>query len=131
MTSHEDRRSAPRIQLTPKVSGGLSYFPISVVDLSVTGARLQHEPALMYAPGKRFVLEFTCDAQQFRITCEVARSRMDVSPATRKLVYTTGVRFVDVDQLTLARLWAVVAFRGGCDMVTQAASATGFPIPSH
>lgn len=108
MGQKDDRRTSRRIRLEPPVAGDLSHFPVSVVDLSTTGARIQHEAALMFQPGKRFVLEFRCDGEKFRVHCTVARSRLDIHNSAHRKVYTSGVRFVDLDEVTSERLWGLM-----------------------
>ena len=108
--SNGDRRKALRVQLTPAVAAALSHVPVSVADVSMTGARIQHDAPLTILPGKRFVLEFSCNGERFRMNCTVARARMEMNPETRRISYTTGVRFMEIDEFTLARLWAAVDF---------------------
>jgi hypothetical protein len=127
MAHNQNRRNAVRVQLKPTLDGALSRFPVTLADISTTGARLQHDNPLMFQPGKRFVLEFVCDGEQFRLTCTVARSRMETNPSTRRLTYTTGVRFVELDEFTVARLWAVIAYPTS----TTNEASLGFEILSH
>ncbi|HEX6177448.1 MAG TPA: PilZ domain-containing protein [Thermoanaerobaculia bacterium] len=108
MAPKADRRHARRIRLEPPVAGDLSHFPVSVVDLSTSGARIQHDAPLTFQPGKRFVLEFRCDGEKFRVNCTVARSRLDIQSSAHRKVYTSGVRFVEVDESTSERLWGLL-----------------------
>ena len=109
MANTEDRRRAPRVQLKPAAGAELSRFPVNVADVSVTGARLQHDNPLTLTPGKRFVLNLVCNGERFTLTCTVARSRLEINPSTRRMTYTTGVRFVDIDEFTIARLWSAIS----------------------
>jgi hypothetical protein len=108
MSPKSDRRHARRIRLEPPIAGDLSRFPVSVVDLSTSGARLQHDAPIPLQPGKRFTLEFRCDGESFRINCSVARSRLDLASSTHRKVYTSGVRFVEMDDETWDRLWGLI-----------------------
>jgi hypothetical protein len=54
--------------------------------------------------GRRYVLDFTCRGEHFRLTSAVARTRLE--PASG---YTTGIRFVDTDDVTIERLEALLA----------------------
>ena len=110
MGQQDDRRNSRRIRLEPPVAGDLSRFPVAVVDLSTSGARIQHDTPLTFQPGKRFVLEFCCDGEQFRVKCTVARSRLDIQNSAHRKVYTSGVRFVDLDDQTCERLWGLIGF---------------------
>ena len=107
MLSKIDRRHARRISLKPAVSGTLSHFPVRVVDLSTSGARVHHDFPMMLQPGKKFHLEFSCDGENFSVPCTVARARLEMTDE-RELVYTSGVHFVDVDDHTSEKLWAVI-----------------------
>ena len=105
----EEKRNARRIRLEPAVAGSLSHFPVSIIDLSSSGARIQHDAPLTFSPGKRFVLEFICEGERFRLTCTVARSRMEMNPSHRT-IYTTGVRFSDLEEAMIDRLWGIMGF---------------------
>ncbi|HUP46630.1 MAG TPA: PilZ domain-containing protein, partial [Thermoanaerobaculia bacterium] len=91
-----EKRNARRLRLQPSVAGDLSHIPVSVVDLSSSGARIQHDAPLIFQPGKRFCLSFSCDGERFHIPCTVARSRLDIQNSAHRKVYTSGVRFVDL-----------------------------------
>lgn len=122
-----NRRKAVRVQLTPTVPASLSHFPVSLVDVSVSGARIQHETPLTLTPGKRFVLEFKLNGERFVLTCAVARSRVELSPTTRRMTYTTGIRFLDLDEFTIARLWSTL----GCPTLDALARDHASDEPSY
>ena len=109
MREKDDKRSGRRIRLEPAVAGNLSHFPVSIMDLSSSGARIQHDAPLTFQPGKRFVLEFSCEGERFRLTCTVARSRMEMNPSHRT-IYTTGVRFAELDETTTDKLWGMMGY---------------------
>jgi hypothetical protein len=109
MRGKDEKRSARRIRLEPAIDGDLSHFPVRVVDLSSSGARVEHEAPLSFHPGKRYLLEFRCDGEQFRLNCTVARARLEMNSAG-KLVYASGVHFVEVDEPTLERLWGLIGW---------------------
>ena len=104
----EEKRNARRICLQPPAAGDLSHVPVSVVDLSSSGARIQHDTRLLFQPGKRFLLSFTCDGEKFSIPCNVARSRLDINNSAHRKVYTSGVKFVDMNDDTEDRLWGLL-----------------------
>ena len=108
MVRKEDKRNARRIQLDPPVAGSLSHFPVSVIDLSTSGARIQHDAPLTFHPGKRFVLEFACEGDRFHLTCTVARQRMEMQRSAQRTIYTSGVRFVDLNAEDIDRLWGLI-----------------------
>jgi hypothetical protein len=109
MATKEEKRNARRIRLQPPAAGDLSHVPVSVVDLSTSGARIQHDTPLAFQPGKRFLLSFTCDGEKFALQCNVARSRLDIHNSAHRKVYTSGVRFVDLSKETEERLWGIIA----------------------
>ena len=123
MTARDDRRHARRIALEPPIAGQLSHFPVSVIDLSTSGARVQHDASLPFHPGKRFVLEFRCDGEKFVLHCTVARSRLDINSSAHRKVYTSGVRFVDVSEETAERLWGLIGFLA-IDILAHEAATT-------
>ena len=123
MGTKDDRRHARRISLEPPIAGQLSHFPVSVIDLSTSGARVQHDEALPFHPGKRFVLEFRCDGEKFLVNCNVARSRLDINSSAHRKVYTSGVRFVDVSEETAERLWGLIGLLA-IDVLAHEAAAS-------
>ena len=104
----EEKRNARRLELQPPVAGSLSHQPVSLIDLSSSGARIQHDAKMLFQPGKRFVLEFSCDGEKFRLSCTVARSRMEMNGS--RTLYTSGVRFVDLSEEDDERLWGLIGF---------------------
>ena len=106
--ANEEKRNARRIRLQPPAAGDLSHIPVSVADLSTSGARIQHDTRLLFQPGNRFMLSFTCDGEKFSIPCNVARSRLDIQNSAHRKVYTTGVKFVEMTEETEERLWGLL-----------------------
>jgi PilZ domain-containing protein len=109
MRNNDEKRNARRIRLQPAVAGSLSHFPVSIVDLSSSGARVQHDAPLTFQPGKRFILDFSCEGEHFRLPCTVARSRMEMNPSHRT-IYTTGIRFADLEESMIDCLWGIMGF---------------------
>lgn len=109
MPHNSEKRNARRIRLQPAAAGSLSHFPVSIVDLSSSGARIQHDAPLTFCPGKRFILEFMCEGEHFRLPCTVARSRMEMNPSHRT-IYTTGVRFAELEESMIDTLWGIMGF---------------------
>ena len=107
----EEKRNARRIHLAQPVDGNLSHFPVAVVDLSTSGARIQHDSPLGFHPGKRYTLEFSCEGDRFELRCQLVRSRMEQNRGDEKrhLVYTSGLRFTDLDEESIERLWGLIA----------------------
>ena len=128
-----EKRSARRLPLDPPVAGSLSHFPVSVIDLSTSGARIQHDAPLVFNPGKRFVLEFACEGERFHLTCTVARQRVEMHRSTHRTIYTSGVRFVELDADDIDRLWGLIGLLA-VDVLAHEASAEpiyDFEVVSH
>jgi hypothetical protein len=122
MGQKEEKRNARRIRLEPPVAGDLSHFPVSVIDLSTSGARIQHDSALVFQPGKRFLLSFTCDGDKYLLPCTVARSRLDIQSSANRKLYTTGIRFLDLSDDTAERVWGLIGLLAIDVLAHQAAA---------
>lgn len=109
MRQSDEKRHARRIKLDPPCEGTLSHQPVTIVDLSTSGARLQHPAPLVFQPGKKFVLEFRCEGEALRLECTLTRTRLEPG-RNRKPVYVTGIRFVETDAPTLERLWGLIGW---------------------
>jgi len=132
MRNNDEKRNARRIRLEPAVAGSLSHFPVSIVDLSSSGARIQHDAPLTFQPSKRFILEFNCEGEHFRLPCTVARSRMEMNPSHRT-IYTTGIRFSELEESMIDHLWGIMGFLA-VDMLaheTATSDASDFELLTH
>jgi hypothetical protein len=109
MRKKDDKRNGRRISLDPPARGTLSHFPVRIVDLSTSGARIQHDSPLVFQRDRRFVLEFAYEGEEIRLDCCLARTRLEAGTSRRK-VYTTGVRFVESDGVGLERLWGLMGW---------------------
>ncbi|MEO6486841.1 MAG: PilZ domain-containing protein [Thermoanaerobaculia bacterium] len=132
MGKKEDKRNARRIALEPPIAGALSHLPVSLVDLSTSGARVQHDAKMPFQPGKRFFLQFSCEGDQFQLTCIVARSRMEMN-GSHRTIYTSGLRFVDLHESDHERLWGLIGLLAVDVLAHQAATSEEceFQIMSH
>jgi hypothetical protein len=120
----KEKRTARRVPLDQPIAGTLSHFAVSVVDLSTSGARIQHD--VPFHPGKRFVLDFNCGGENFHLPCLVARSRLEMNRSVHRTIYTTGVHFVDVDDANAERLWGLIALLA-VDLIAHEAAAVEAP----
>lgn len=107
----EERRSSRRIHFVQPIQAVLSNLPVSLIDLSTSGARLSHESSVPFVNGKRYQLEFVCDGEKFSLACQVVRSRMEqtLQQSSRRLTYTFGVRFLELREEDIERLWGLMA----------------------
>ena len=103
----KDKRKARRIHFMEPVEASLSHNPVNLVDLSSSGARIQHAEALPFNREKKFMLHFKYEGERFSLNCQLVRSRFEKS--ARQLAYTTGVRFVDLTEEAHEALWGLLA----------------------
>jgi hypothetical protein len=109
MRQSDEKRHARRIKLDPPCEGTLSHFPVTVVDLSTSGARLQHGAPILFQKGKKFLLEFRCEGEMLKLECCFTRTRLEPG-RNRKPVYVTGVRFAETDAAGLEKLWGLMGW---------------------
>lgn len=83
----EDRRRAPRLHLTKPVEGWFSDFPVTLVDVSETGAAILHGDEIPV--GSRGLLRFSWRGEDLEITAEIVHSREG----------RAGLRFVEKSEL--------------------------------
>ena len=109
MNKHGEKRKNVRVQFAEPIEATLSNVRVRIVDISTTGVRVEHDTPLVH--GRRLVLNFNCEEEILSVTGEVVRCRLDHSAArigTRKVNYTSGLRFVDVNDDACDALWNLV-----------------------
>jgi PilZ domain len=109
MSKHGEKRKNVRVQFADPIEGTLSNVRVRIVDISTTGVRVEHDAPLVH--GKRLVLNFPCEGEILSVAGEVVRCRLDHSAAhigTRKVAYTSGLRFVDLNDDACDALWDLV-----------------------
>jgi hypothetical protein len=89
----EDRRRASRFEAPAGIEATVSGAPVRLLDLSSVGARVEHEERF---PLTSAHLHITWRGQKANISIRAARSEIIGRRETR-LVYATGVQFVDVE----------------------------------
>lgn len=92
-TSGRSRRHVERIRLTPPVSGQLGSTSVTVTDLSLSGAGVEHPGSLPV--GAKVRLTFSWNGEHVQIPCSVLRCRLTgftIGP-DRKTTYQTGLAF--------------------------------------
>ena len=93
MNEKGERRAAERVRLPQPIEGHLGVTPVRIVELSLAGARLEHEErATVNARAK---LKFKAEGESLAIDSRVARSSL----AGRRgdvLMYETGVQFENI-----------------------------------
>jgi hypothetical protein len=89
----EERRRASRFEAPAGIEATVSGAPVRLLDLSAIGARVEHEERF---PLTSAHLHITWQGRKASISIRAARSEIIGRRETR-LVYATGVQFVDVE----------------------------------
>src|ERR1700759_5861231 len=87
------RRRIQRVHLAQPVVARLGPFPVLLVDISVIGARLEHQIPLAAGGAGRFT--FRWEDEEFLTECRIVRSRLErfsVGP-DGLTVYHSGIEF--------------------------------------
>lgn len=99
-----ERRSSTRIALPAPLDAVLGVTPARVVEISESGARVEHEErVIVFAES---VLKFTWRDHKFGIRVKIARSEL-AGRRNTTLIYQSGVQFdvmSDADRDAIARL---------------------------
>ena len=91
MTEHERRRAA-RFAVPPDVEASVSGTPVTLLDLSTIGARIEHEERFSLTAPQ---LRITWQGQAASIPIRVVRSEIAGRRESR-LIYHSGVQFVSM-----------------------------------
>jgi len=81
----EERREFQRLRIDPPVSGRLANLDVSILEMGVLGARVQHADPIDAGSGE---LHFSFDGKEIALRCEVVRT------ITSDGLHYSGVRFV-------------------------------------
>lgn len=105
---HEKRR-VQRLRLESPVAGAVTSLPVVIVDLSTTGARIEHE--FPVTAGKRLSLQFYIGGEKVAVQCNVVRSRLQRSSVRidGSIVYNTGLRFCEPEEPARVQIRQLVA----------------------
>jgi PilZ domain len=123
----EDRRRFHRIHLDSPLSAFLRDVPVSLVDLSLTGARIVSDAR--FSPGADTKLVFDWNEHHARVTCSVVRCTLFTfakAPGEKSL-YQTGLKFtetIDDADRVVRELIASYVIRA---LEEQKANAKGLP----
>ena len=105
----EEKRRARRVHFPQPIEARLSDTPVSLIDLSASGASIQHNESIPPSIHRRFDLEFEYQGELFSLPCQVARSRVDhLRSAANRMVYTSGLRFTEVSDPVGEALWRLL-----------------------
>ncbi|MEO8216398.1 MAG: PilZ domain-containing protein [Acidobacteriota bacterium] len=87
-----DRRRVQRIRLEQPLRGHLSGMRVSVLDVSTTGARIEHSFPL--STDRTLRLHFIWQDQDVTLECHVTRCTTEQARGTLR-VYNSGLDFVE------------------------------------
>jgi DNA-binding response OmpR family regulator len=96
----QDRRRTARVHLRVGSPAHLQLKDVRVVDLSLSGALVEHiEPV---SPGEIYRLTFPVDGQEVQVLARAIRAfavhRVLVAGGERRVVYRTGMEFVGIEK---------------------------------
>jgi hypothetical protein len=92
--AYPERRRFQRLRLGEPVKGRLSGMRVAILDVSTTGARVEHSFPL--AAGRRLTLEFPWQEESISLQCDVVRcaAHRGGSIATAN-AYASGLKFCE------------------------------------
>jgi len=104
----QEKRRVQRVVLEKPIEGALHKQPVTIIDLSTTGARVEHPTPM--SGRKQFDLRFLSGEEEFLVRCELVRSRLQRSARDRSaIVYCSGLRFVEPTEELRASIRTLVA----------------------
>ncbi len=107
MTTAAEKRRIQRVEPDYPVVGQLPAGNVIVADLSIVGARVEHQFPL--AAGRRVRLDFSCEGETLSLLCDVTRCKLQRSSGRFGVVYTSGLRFCDPPESACKTLRRVIA----------------------
>lgn len=107
MSRSEEKRYVQRIRPDYPLVGQLPAGNVIIVDLCMVGARVDHQFPL--AAGRRVRLDFACEGERISVFCDVTRCKLQKSNGNGSVVYSSGLRFSEIPDETVAALRRVIA----------------------
>lgn len=125
--SNHDRRQYGRIDLDQPLKGFLDEFPVRVIEVSVSGLRVEHEMRIVPAPTRRIRVDINGKTLEFG--CVVARSTLFrlARDANEKSIYHSGIRILESIGDAEMQLREFIADKVTRALDEQKANARGFP----
>lgn len=100
------KRRIERIRLDCPLVARLNTVTVSLADLSVAGARIEHTAAL--PTGKQVLLEFTYMEKSISVQCRVLRCKLQKSGGGA-VIYVSGLRYEDPEDKSVIELRQMIA----------------------
>jgi hypothetical protein len=91
----QERRQFGRIDLDPPLRGTLDEYPVRLIEVSVTGLRVEHDTRIMPSPSRRLRVQWDFETLEFR--CVIARSTLFrlAKSGGEKSVYHSGIKILE------------------------------------
>jgi hypothetical protein len=119
----DERREFQRLRLSPHISGTLGSVPVSILEIGVLGARIQHSEPVNAADQE---LHFTNAGRDIGIKCEIVRTYPGVPGAME-----SGVRFLAAIGDAGDRLRDMLGILVMKEIDRRRTSPGSSPLPSH
>lgn len=104
MKSKSERRVIQRIRFDSPLTAKIATSRVTLVDVSATGARIEHDFPL--SSGKVVQLSFEFEGASMHIRCTVARCKLE--KGENGALYRTGLAFAK-DDPSIAEIRALIA----------------------
>jgi hypothetical protein len=124
---NQDRRQYGRIDLDRPLKGFLDEFPVRVIEVSVSGLRVEHDLRIVPAPTRKIRVEVSGRTLEFG--CVVARSTLFrlAKEVSEKSIYHSGIRILESVGDSEMRLREFIADRVTRALDEQKANSRGLP----
>ena len=114
MKSKSERRIIQRVRFDSPLTAKIATNRVTLIDVSATGARIEHDFPL--SSGKQVRLEFEFEGAVLAIECKVARCKLENSD--HGALYRTGLAF-DRDDPALREIRGLIADVVGRDFAAR------------
>lgn len=105
-----ERRRAPRVAFASPQAAWIAGLPTRLVELSVSGARIEHDTPLGIR--RELKLRVEIDGSTLVLSCVVTRCRLQRSASRPdSAAYCSGLRFASIDEPAREHLRRIVASR--------------------
>jgi len=123
--AYTERRALQRLPLAKPIRADLDGASVLVLDLGVLGALVEHDDQI--ETGQKRTLSFNWETKKVEVLCEVVRSMVKrvVSDGERKLVFHSGLRFLEAEEGSDNILRRIIAAHVTRIIAAQEANAQG------
>jgi hypothetical protein len=127
--TNRERRQFGRIELEQPLRGFLDEFPVRVIEVSVSGFKVEHDVRIAPVPTRKIRLDLGGKTLQFG--CVVARSTLFqlAKTSAERSIYHSGIRILEAVGESETYLRDFIAQRVMRALEEQKANARGVPPP--